>query len=224
MSWEAAAGGAAMAANYFSQQSQNIWNAKEAKKNREWQERMSSTAHQREVKDLRKAGLNPILSANSGASSPGGATASGEAPQLDFDPMLAANAKQVKAQTEATKASTKNTEVDTGLKAANTKSAEKSWEISDATKKLLQAQTAKEGEMARMSKINADLDDKYGNASRIMGLINSGTGSIGNLMSIGNAVKNIGNLFGNKNKTVTTEHYSRQGEHLGTKSVRTTND
>lgn len=57
------------------QDSANQANEDIAKQQMWFQGRMSDTAHQREVADLKAAGLNPILSANSGASTPSGASA-----------------------------------------------------------------------------------------------------------------------------------------------------
>lgn len=217
MSWTSIGSAAAnLGLDYFNTQAAN--NASRAAANRQmaFQERMSSTAHQRETKDLREAGLNPILSANAGASTPGGASYTANKAEMDIDPMLMPNLKQAKATTA-------NTIQDTGLKAANTRSAEKSIEIANETKKLLMAQTAKEGEQARMSRKNADLLDKYGETSQIMGLIQSGTGSVGNLLGIGGAIKNLQNVL-RPNKTITRENYSPRGEHMGTTSTRTYHD
>lgn len=69
------------------QDSANRKNLQIAREQMDFQKYMSNTAHQRSVRDLRAAGLNPILAAKAPASTPQGASAT----MLNSNAQLAAN-------------------------------------------------------------------------------------------------------------------------------------
>lgn len=69
--------------NFFAGQRQDQaqqFNAQQAAVNRQWQESMSNTAHQRAARDMEAAGLNRILAIGGASSTPGGSTASSPTP------------------------------------------------------------------------------------------------------------------------------------------------
>lgn len=72
--------------NRKGQKAANAQNLAMAREQMAFEERMSSTAHQREVRDLEAAGLNPVLSGmgGSGSSTPSGASARFENTETGF--------------------------------------------------------------------------------------------------------------------------------------------
>lgn len=75
----------------------NAASAEAARKQMDFQERMSNTAYQRATADLKAAGINPMLAAmRGGATTPGGAMYSAQMPQITdiFTPAVQSYAQQ----------------------------------------------------------------------------------------------------------------------------------
>jgi len=95
----------------------------QAERKMEFQREMASTEYQRAVKDLRAAGLNPILAAKGGNSSPSGASGSGSTAHMENVLEGVNGAMKLKYETELTKEMVETEKTKQALNAANAKAA-----------------------------------------------------------------------------------------------------
>lgn len=140
------------------------FNADQAQQNRAFEERLSGSAHQREVADLSAAGLNPILSGRGGggSSTPSGATASTSIPSFKSEGISTAlSAARTFAEIDQIAATTKN--IRAALPGVVGESA---FKVSNAK--------VRQGDVPRAEVVSQIVKDLGKGASNITDLIGSG--------------------------------------------------
>lgn len=138
------------AANLWGMRYQNRSNIQQAENAREWSAWMSNTSHQREMADLQAAGLNPMLAATGGASTPQASPARIENPTPNLGFANALQAMKVFSEIQNTEAATESQKVQ---------------------KALGEAQLPKMAAEARLAVSNANvIDAMLGKQLRMLGL------------------------------------------------------
>lgn len=155
-------GGAALGGSLLS----GIASAFSAERQMDFQREMASTAHQRQVADLKKAGLNPILSAKyGGAQSPSGAMAN--IPDLGHSAKTAVDALNVASQLRVQSATAKNIEQEAKLKEQETALKKlENWELGETQEWRLRLHEARLLDMRQNTRLTGAQEERVNNEIR----------------------------------------------------------
>lgn len=188
------------------QEQANQANLQIAREQMAFQERMSSTAHQREVEDLKAAGLNPVLSANAGASSPAGQSATIENAAPDYSKAVTSALDAMRLGQEMKES---NSRISMNLGALKVQKAQ-AEQASASAQNARSSASYTDAQKYEVDKLNDFLRDNpnYIQFDRVMNLIGKGLGSARDAGLLYRSMKGFGPSI--------SETYDEKGTHKRT--------
>ncbi|MGL6174058.1 MAG: hypothetical protein ACRC1P_05565 [Cellulosilyticaceae bacterium] len=205
------------ASNAMGQAQANAANSAEAQKNRDWTERMSNTAYQRQVADMRAAGINPMLAmGGSGASTPTGSTATHQNTMGEMSKSISSSAqklvdyKMAKKQLELADIQANQMKTDQLKSLAEIKAIETNTELSSSRNigqiEQNKSEVIRQGLLANQAReVNARID-----STRVQTELNRATTAKARLQIIEQELKNAGVKQDNINKVLQSKNIQVQ--------------